>query len=215
MKYTRAVHKESELFFLIFCFTYNLIKLISLKVLPSTLDTPLATFFPVLERVLERVLPDGAKVPYRIFIYFLYTLKSATFYWEFQLWEQEKVRRGQIWRVGRLGDNSRVTLHQKFTDNECICQQMRHKFWGNTMHLQFVGQNQVVRTFTDSHFFGNFTDHALFQRDLRPLTWKAVQIWGRLRWTFCPIWNAGTTRDIAYGSNNSFHKPVATSEKFP
>jgi len=42
---TRVVHKETELFFYIFCFTYNLIKLVSFKVLPSTLDTPLATFF--------------------------------------------------------------------------------------------------------------------------------------------------------------------------
>jgi hypothetical protein len=51
-----------------------------LGVLPSTLDTPLPTFFPVLERVLERVLRDGAKVPCRIFFYLLYRLKSATFY---------------------------------------------------------------------------------------------------------------------------------------
>ena len=44
---TRAVHKETEilLFFLIYCFTYNLIKLISFKALISTLDTPLPTFF--------------------------------------------------------------------------------------------------------------------------------------------------------------------------
>jgi len=45
-KCTRAVHKETELyFFLIYCFTYILIKLVSFKVLPSTLYTPLATFF--------------------------------------------------------------------------------------------------------------------------------------------------------------------------
>ena len=36
------------------------------KCSPSTLDTPRPTFFPVLERVLERVLRDGAKVPYWI-----------------------------------------------------------------------------------------------------------------------------------------------------
>ena len=29
------------------------------------------------------------------------------------------------------------------------------------------------------------SQQALTQRDRRPLTWKAVQIWGRLRWTFC------------------------------
>jgi hypothetical protein len=29
---------------------------------------------------------------------------------------------------------------------------------GNTTHLQFVGQNQVVGTFRDSYFLGNFTD---------------------------------------------------------
>ena len=73
----KAVHKETEL--LVYCFTYNLIKLVSITVLPSNLDTPRPTFFPALERVLERVLPDGAKVPYRIFFYLLYRLKSATF----------------------------------------------------------------------------------------------------------------------------------------
>ena len=57
----RAVHKETE-FFKIYCFTYNLIELVSFEVLPSTLNTPLPTFFPVLERVLERVLGDGTKV---------------------------------------------------------------------------------------------------------------------------------------------------------
>ena len=116
---TRAVHKETELiFFLICCFTHNLLKLVSFKVLPSTLDTPLPTFFPLLERVLELVLRDGAKAPCPIFFYLFYRLKSATFQWGFQLWEQEKVRRGQIWRVGRLGNNSRFMLRQKFTDKE-------------------------------------------------------------------------------------------------
>ena len=74
----RAVHKETELFFLIYCFTYNLIKLVTFKVLPSTLDT-LLPFFLFLERVLERVLWDSAKFPYRIFFYLLYRLKSETF----------------------------------------------------------------------------------------------------------------------------------------
>jgi len=31
------------------------------------------------------------------------------------------------------------------------------------------------------------SQQALSQCDRHPLTWKAVQIWGRLRWTFCPI----------------------------
>ena len=70
---------KKSIFFLIYCFTYNLNKLVSFKVLPSTLDTARPTFFPVLERVLERVLRDGAKVPYRIFFYPLYRLKSVTF----------------------------------------------------------------------------------------------------------------------------------------
>jgi hypothetical protein len=63
-RFTRAVHEETELFFLNLLLYLNLIKLVAFKVLPSTLDTPLPTFFPVLERVLERVLRDGAKVPY-------------------------------------------------------------------------------------------------------------------------------------------------------
>ena len=46
---------------LIYCSTYNIIKLVSFKVLPSTLDTLLPMFFLVLECVLEHVLQDGAK----------------------------------------------------------------------------------------------------------------------------------------------------------
>jgi len=70
--------QRNRTFFLIYCFTYNLIKLVTFKVLPSTLDTPLPTFFQFLERVLERVLRDGAKDPFRIFFYLLYRLTSAT-----------------------------------------------------------------------------------------------------------------------------------------
>ena len=59
------------------------------------------------------------------------------------------------------------------------------------------------------------SQQALSQRDLCPLMWKSIQIWGRLRWTFCLIRNAGTTFYIAYGSRNPLHKPVAISEKSP
>jgi len=59
----QSIKKPNFFFCLIYCFTYKLIKLLSFKVLPSTLETPLPTFSPVLERVLERVLRDGAKVP--------------------------------------------------------------------------------------------------------------------------------------------------------
>jgi hypothetical protein len=59
------------------------------------------------------------------------------------------------------------------------------------------------------------SQQALSQHYRHPLTWKAVQIWGHLRLTFCAIWNAGTIRDIAYGSNNPLHKPVARPEKPP
>jgi len=43
------------------------------------------------------------------------------------------------------------TIKQFLTDCDmvlflCICQLTRHTFYGNTMHLQFVGQNQVART---------------------------------------------------------------------
>jgi len=71
--------QRNQTFLKIYCFTYNLIKLVTFKVLPSTLDTPLPTFFPFPERALECVLRDGVKVPYRIFFCLLYRLKSATF----------------------------------------------------------------------------------------------------------------------------------------
>ena len=50
--------KIPNFFFFNYCCTYNLIRLVSFKVLPSTVDTPLPAFFPVLERVLR----DGVKV---------------------------------------------------------------------------------------------------------------------------------------------------------
>jgi len=55
------------------------------------------------------------------------------------------------------------TIKQLLTDCDTIlflftCQQTRQKFCGNMTHLQFVGQNQVVQTFTDSSSLGNFTD---------------------------------------------------------
>ena len=63
-------------FFLIYCFTYNL------NLSPSKYSHPLLIhraqlFFPVLERVLERVFLGSAKVPYRIFFYLFHLLKSA------------------------------------------------------------------------------------------------------------------------------------------
>jgi len=58
---TRAVQKDTELFFNLLLYL-QIIRLVSFKVLPSTVDTPLPAFFTVMERVLERVLRDGAKV---------------------------------------------------------------------------------------------------------------------------------------------------------
>ena len=40
-----GIPKDIELFFLIYCCTYNLIRLVSFKVLPSTVDIPLPAFF--------------------------------------------------------------------------------------------------------------------------------------------------------------------------
>ena len=34
----------------------------------------------------------------------------------------------------------------------------RHKFYGNTTHLQFYDQKQIARTLTDSYSFGIFTE---------------------------------------------------------
>jgi len=93
-------------------------------------------------------------------------------------------------------------------------QQKRHKIFAAKRRIFCSSvKNQAARTFTDSYFFGNFTEklgddfdesqQALSQRVRRPLTWEAVQFWGRFRWTFSPILNAGTTRDIAYGSKQS------------
>jgi len=99
-----------------------------------------------------------------------------------------------------------------------ICQQMwqhdassvcRSKSGGTNFYrflLLWQLHGQLGNDFDESR-------QALSQCDRCPLKWKAILIWGHLRWTFCPIWNAGTIHDIAYSSNNPLHKPVATSEK--
>ena len=134
-----------------------------------------------------------------------------------------KVRRRQIWRVGQLGDNSRLMLRQKFTDKECICQQTRYKILRqhdpSPICRSKSGGKNVYRCLLLRQLYGQLgvdfdeSQQALSQRDRRPLTWKVVQMWGRLRWRLRPICNAGTTRDMAYGSNKPLHKLVTTSEK--
>jgi len=218
--FTRSVRKETELFF-ICSFTYNLIKLFTFKVLPSTLTTPPPTFFQFQECVLEHVLLDGTKVLYQIFFYLLYCLKSATFSEDFHFGNKKKSA-GATWRVGWLGDKRRLMLCQKFMDKEWhvtdAAQILRQHdassiFWsksGGTNFYSFLLLWQLHAQLGDNF---DESQQALSKRDHRPLTWKAVQIWGCLRWMFCPIWNTGTTRDIAYGSNSPLHKPVVTSEK--
>jgi hypothetical protein len=56
----RAVQKDTELFNFLLYLQLN--QTCRLQSTPSTVDTPSPAFFPVLERVLERVLRDGAKV---------------------------------------------------------------------------------------------------------------------------------------------------------
>ena len=125
VSHTRAVHKQTELFF------FNLLFYFQLNLTCHPQSTPLHSRYPApnvfsisgtrqdaFQKWKKRVLRDGEKVPYRIFFYLLYRLKSPTSLWGFPLREQEKVRRGQIWRVGGLGDNSRLMVRKKFMDKE-------------------------------------------------------------------------------------------------
>ena len=145
--------------------------------------------------------------------------------WGFQLRDQEKVRRVQIWKVERHWNDQTAPdwlwhgslfVHPSADATKILWQHdassvCRSKSGGmNFYRFLLLGQlhGQLGDDFDESQ-------QALSQRDRRPLMWKAIQIWGRLRWTFCPIWNAGTIRDNAYGSNNPLHEPVATSEKPP
>jgi len=144
--------KKPNFFVFIYCFTYNLIKIVSFIVLPSTLDTPLPTFFAVLERVLR----DGAKVPCRIFLSPLPS-EIGDLLVRISTSGPRKSPQGPNLerRVALERSNSSWLTVTRFS--LCICQQTRQKFCCNPTHLQFVGQNQVARTFTDSYFLGNFT----------------------------------------------------------
>jgi hypothetical protein len=52
-----------------------------------------------------------------------------------------------------------------------------------------------------------------FQHDHLPLMWESVQVWNRLRCTFCTIWNIATIRNIMDGLRNPLHKVAPSSEK--
>jgi len=82
--FTKAVHKETD-FLNLFFFTYNLMKLVTFKVLPSTPDTPLPTFFLHFWDAFWSVFcgtPRKSRIEFSsisIFFYFFYRLKSVTF----------------------------------------------------------------------------------------------------------------------------------------
>ena len=118
--YKRKIHKETELHFF---------KFIALLTTQTCLlqSTPLHSWYTAPNVFSSSGTRRGTcfarwrEGPVsNIFLSFLPS-EIGELLWGFQLREYEKVRRGQIWRAGRLEDKSRLMLRQKFTDKEwCV-----------------------------------------------------------------------------------------------
>ena len=66
--YTHKACSKKDRTFAIKPTFYNILGTGPFKVVPSTGDTPLPTFLPLLECFLERIFCDGAQFSYRIFL---------------------------------------------------------------------------------------------------------------------------------------------------
>ena len=115
--HTWAVHKETELFF-------NL--LLSLQLNQNCLlqSTPLHSWYTAPNVFSSSGTRPGTcyagwrEDPVSNFLLSLLSSEIGDLSVRISTVGTGKIRRGQIWRVGRLGNNSRFMLRQKFTDKE-------------------------------------------------------------------------------------------------
>ena len=107
-------------FFKMYCFTYNLIKLVTFKVFPSTLDTQLPTFFFFYIPGTRPGTFFTGRFEGNLLNFLLSPLPSeiGDLLLRISTSGTRKSPQVQIWRVVRLGDNSRLMLRQKFMDKE-------------------------------------------------------------------------------------------------
>ena len=116
--------------------------------------------FLFLECVLEFVLRDGAKVPYRMYFYLLYLRNRRPFSEGFHAGNKKKstgVKYGDLGGVGTAVVSCFVKNSWIRSDASADAVQ----FCGKTTHLPFLGQNRVARTATDCCCLGKFTESQL------------------------------------------------------
>jgi len=66
--YKACSKKDRNFDILVKTLFYNILSTVLFKLVPSTGDTPLPTFLPLLECFLERTFSDGTQFSYRIFL---------------------------------------------------------------------------------------------------------------------------------------------------
>ena len=108
--YTRAVHKETDFFF----------KFIALELNRTCLlqSTPLHSWYTAPNVFVVSGTRPGTARKFRIEVSSIsFTVwNQRPFSENFHFGNNKKSTGGQIWRAGRLGDNSRLMLRQKFMD---------------------------------------------------------------------------------------------------
>ena len=72
------------------------------RIVPLCIDTTLPAPLPPLERVLEVLFSRRVKHILRLALDLLHGFKTATLQLQVPLREEKDVRRGQLWRVGRV-----------------------------------------------------------------------------------------------------------------
>ena len=147
--------KKPNFFFLIYCFTYNLIILVTFKVLPSTLDTPLPTFFPFLERVLNVLYGTAQRSPIEFSSISSTVRNRRPFSEDFHFGTRKSPQRPNLESRAAGAQQSSHASSKKFMDKERRVSRHGTNFAATRRIFGFSVKIRWHETFTHSCFFGN------------------------------------------------------------
>lgn len=102
----------SLIFFKQFYKTFWLIQLIFFKIGPLSVNTPLVAVLPLQETFFKLIRRNRVQFDCHSFVDRLDGVETPPLQLSFQAREQEEVRRGQVWAVGRVGKHRNPHLGQ-------------------------------------------------------------------------------------------------------
>ena len=116
---TRGDLKITRIFFLIVYFSEHFQNLITLTILPLTINTLIPPLFPLFKTVLELLQSDSLQCLCRFFPHLLYILETLSFKVPLHSWKQEKITGCQIRGVGGVQSGCHPVFCEKLTYTQC------------------------------------------------------------------------------------------------